>query len=522
MKSLDHSSGDDRIGWCDSQPAVAGDHPCILRSCALPGSSPESSDWNTWSKPHGRRSLPVGLLLVGFIAFLLSGCSKEPQFHENQLEWVKVEKAAGLPKGQHFPPIHHQDVADIITAWFGTPDKPYLPLVEGEDDPLNELISLDNVKMSAGAVSSDRENRHQGLYREHCSHCHGITGDGAGPTASFLDPYPRDFRHGKFKFKKTVTGTPPTREDLKRILVNGVPGTAMPSFRLLSDEELDALVDYVIYLSMRGMTERLLVGSVRELGEDLPRLISLPEARRISEILYPSDEKPVESKATAAEAEASGTDVEVAGNEAEEEGPVEIPIPEKFDEEVVLEELAYMYEEQYFLVLEKWLSSLDFEDETPEAPEWIDDPSHEDYEEKILLGQTLYFGEANCKQCHGETGLGDGQINNYDDWTNDWLKVENLNPQDLASMEDYLKAGAFLPRPILPRNLRTGVYRGGDEPSDLFARIKNGIEGTPMPASLTLEDDEVWALVAFVRQMPYETISRPVSGKKTTNDKSIR
>ncbi len=42
-------------------------------------------------------------------------------------------------------------------------------------------------------------------------------------------------------------------------------GTSMPSFRLLKDDELDALVDYVIYLSIRGEVERKLLFEAKDL-----------------------------------------------------------------------------------------------------------------------------------------------------------------------------------------------------------------------------------------------------------------
>lgn len=501
-----------RIGWCETPSQ--GNHRWNRVGNPLP-----AADQNGWSCSRLKLSAVclLGILSVG----LLAGCSKEPQFRANQLEWVKMEKAARLPEGEHFDPIYHQDVADVMTAWFGTPDDPFYPMLEGEEDLANEVISLENLASSSGAVKSDREDRHAGLYREHCAHCHGITGDGAGPTASFLDPYPRDFRLGKFKFKMSPTGTPPSKEDLKRILVNGIPGTAMPSFRLLSDEELDSLTDYVIYLSSRGLTERLMIGGVRELGEDLPRMVTLPREKRISEILDPAGKTSAKAVAQSTEAdEESDSEEAEDGEEARED--IEIPVPDKFDAELVNDELAYVYEDYFLPVLEKWLSALEYEADVPEVPEWIDQPEHELYDAKIELGQQLYFGQANCKQCHGETGLGDGQTNNYDDWTNDWLQVESLNPQDLESLDDYLKAGAFPPRPIKPRNLRTGVYRGGDRPEDVYLRIKNGIEGTPMPASLTLNEDQVWALVAYVRQLPYEPMSRPVTSKKATNDKAVR
>ncbi|MCE9603770.1 MAG: cytochrome c [Planctomycetia bacterium] len=98
----------------------------------------------------------------------------------------------------------------------------------------------------------------KGLYRQHCVHCHGTTGDGAGPTALFLNPYPRDYRQGIFKFKATERSAKPTHADLTRILVDGIPDTAMPSFRLLAPDEIDALIEYVKYLSIRGEAEQAL------------------------------------------------------------------------------------------------------------------------------------------------------------------------------------------------------------------------------------------------------------------------
>lgn len=93
------------------------------------------------------------------------------------------------------------------------------------------------------------------LYRQQCLHCHGAEGGGNGPTADFLDPRPRDYRRGVFKFTPLRNKAVPRRRDLFHILDQGVTGTAMPSFRRFSRAELEGLVDYVRLLSMRGMVE---------------------------------------------------------------------------------------------------------------------------------------------------------------------------------------------------------------------------------------------------------------------------
>jgi len=67
-------------------------------------------------------------------------------------------------------------------------------------------------------------------YFKRCSFCHGLLGDGNGPAAEFLDPRPRDFTVGTFKFRTTASGELPTDENLFRTISRGLPGTAMQAF----------------------------------------------------------------------------------------------------------------------------------------------------------------------------------------------------------------------------------------------------------------------------------------------------
>ncbi|MBC8238898.1 MAG: c-type cytochrome, partial [Alphaproteobacteria bacterium] len=68
------------------------------------------------------------------------------------------------------------------------------------------------------------------IYFGRCSFCHGLLGDGEGPAAKYLDPRPRDFTLGTFKFRTTQSGELPTNEDLFRTVSRGLQGTAMQSF----------------------------------------------------------------------------------------------------------------------------------------------------------------------------------------------------------------------------------------------------------------------------------------------------
>lgn len=93
----------------------------------------------------------------------------------------------------------------------------------------------------------------RGLFKTECVVCHGSEGKGDGTAAYLLFPKPRDLTRGIFKVRSTPTGEPPTDEDLFRTITNGLPGSAMPSFVKLSEEERWALVYHVKKLA--GLTE---------------------------------------------------------------------------------------------------------------------------------------------------------------------------------------------------------------------------------------------------------------------------
>lgn len=86
----------------------------------------------------------------------------------------------------------------------------------------------------------------RGVYSSACAPCHGQRGDGEGPAARSINPGPRDFTAGVFKFRSTPSGALPTESDLFRTITEGVPGTWMPAWEdLLSEEQRWAVVAYV-------------------------------------------------------------------------------------------------------------------------------------------------------------------------------------------------------------------------------------------------------------------------------------
>jgi mono/diheme cytochrome c family protein len=97
------------------------------------------------------------------------------------------------------------------------------------------------------------------VYTAHCAGCHGTTGDGRGPAGVLLDPPPRDYRNGVFKFASTARGSKPCRDDLRAEREFCTAGNGMPALRVLRERETEAVIDYVIMLASRGELELALV-----------------------------------------------------------------------------------------------------------------------------------------------------------------------------------------------------------------------------------------------------------------------
>ena len=114
--------------------------------------------------------------------------------------------------------------------------------------------------VSVGAARADQatpEELKAGkfIYERACANCHGPQGKGDGVAAPLLDPRPRDFTRGMFKFRSTASGKIPTFDDLARTVTHGLTGTAMAAWRELSTKDRRAVLLYVETFSPRFSTE---------------------------------------------------------------------------------------------------------------------------------------------------------------------------------------------------------------------------------------------------------------------------
>ena len=85
------------------------------------------------------------------------------------------------------------------------------------------------------------------IYAKRCTWCHGDAGDGGGASKERLNPPPRDFTSGNYKIRtSSFDEMVPYDDDVFRMIRDGMPGTAMPSWKsLLSEQDMWDLVAYV-------------------------------------------------------------------------------------------------------------------------------------------------------------------------------------------------------------------------------------------------------------------------------------
>ncbi len=147
----------------------------------------------------------------------------------------------------------------VLFAWLALPacrlsdsssaDRPGLIPAKPEGENAQQLAARE-----ARRLEALKEGKR--LYRRACATCHGASGDGFGPSARALDPRPRDFTKGAFKWRSTASGLLPLDGDLYWTISRGIPGTRMPAWKdLLTEEERWSLVEAVKSFSSRFQEE---------------------------------------------------------------------------------------------------------------------------------------------------------------------------------------------------------------------------------------------------------------------------
>ena len=401
------------------------------------------------------------MFLISFALFGF-GCSPhEPVFSPNQLLTHRMESELQADLNS----IQSQ-VQVALVDFFGSPDQPHWPASIASDPRWKSMADSAELEFAAGPVQRDKKKVERGLFRKHCAQCHGITGDGLGPAAALLNPYPRDFRRGSFKFKSTPQGAKPTHSDLVRTIEQGIPGTSMPSMANLAkqthyDNAISKLAGYVRFLSIRGEVERkIMIDLVRDIDIDKGETLYDP-------LLKASDPTQFSIQTSRIDAVIQ----RVANTWIEPPVPEALPVsPLRFD----VTQLTEKSDRDLFL-------------------------------NSATRGSQLFQGEiAACWQCHGKDGAGQGKLIDFDEWTKDWTIRAGIDPKDPKQWKPLRKIGLLKPTPSVARNLHLGVFRAGSSPESIYRTIIHGIDGTPMPAAARtpsvkngLNEEQIWDLVNY-------------------------
>ena len=112
-------------------------------------------------------------------------------------------------------------------------------------------------------------------------------------------------------------------------------------------------------------------------------------------------------------------------------------------------------------------------------------PSEPEYDQAAENRARELFARG-CSPCHGATGKGDGQQEQFDSQG----------------------------RPTRPRDLTAGVFKGSPEPDQVYRRLIAGLPGSPMPMSSYLNGEDGWHLAHFVLSLSSEAQRSKMEMKK--------
>jgi mono/diheme cytochrome c family protein len=93
------------------------------------------------------------------------------------------------------------------------------------------------------ALLTSREAQDAGgvIFAANCAICHGAKGDGRGQRREAINPPPANLTLPPWSDEASVTR-------MHGVIRNGVPGTAMPSWPMLSDPQIWNVVAYILSL----------------------------------------------------------------------------------------------------------------------------------------------------------------------------------------------------------------------------------------------------------------------------------
>jgi cbb3-type cytochrome c oxidase subunit III len=197
--------------------------------------------------PHFELQMPAAPGREAFIVVCVSCHSPryvtmQPPFSRHQWEGIvdKMIKVYGAPAGTN----QIRQTVDYLVAINGIapkePAKGSLPESETSSPSASTNLQqqVETTPLFAIAASPEEQaadvKRGATVFIQDCAGCHGADGRGDGIASQVLLPKPANLTVAQFSV-----------ELLSQMIWNGVPGTAMPSWRDLPKNDLDGLAAYV-------------------------------------------------------------------------------------------------------------------------------------------------------------------------------------------------------------------------------------------------------------------------------------
>jgi mono/diheme cytochrome c family protein len=101
----------------------------------------------------------------------------------------------------------------------------------------------------AGSAQAGDAAAGKSVFDANCASCHGTSGKGDGPVGAALNPPPRNFTIGEFKFDADGSGKPGEDADLKLVIQKGAMafgGSAlMAPWPTLTDQQIDDIIAHI-------------------------------------------------------------------------------------------------------------------------------------------------------------------------------------------------------------------------------------------------------------------------------------
>ena len=196
-----------------------------------------ASSLHSITLPNFEPELPVAPGRKAFVAACVSCHSAryvfmQPKFPQKQ--WEETVGKMIKVYGAHLSTNQLHEIVGYLVAVNGVaPKESAVNSTPGTVQARDELAAMFTAPQNPEAVRANLK-RGAELFAQNCAGCHGASGKGDGIASPVLLPRPANLAVTQFSV-----------ELLSDVLWNGVPGTAMPSWRDLAANDLNSLVTYV-------------------------------------------------------------------------------------------------------------------------------------------------------------------------------------------------------------------------------------------------------------------------------------